>query len=114
MEEMEAPVSQVDQTTTTITASIDGNVEMAEAPTAPAPTASKIKITFSKSQPVITEAAVNTLIDTVVDPNELQIEEIEPEPLPLKPKKPRIAERELTVFPAVTKGKEVSGLCSIM
>lgn len=111
---MESPVAVVDQTYTNVVASIDGNVEMIEAPQVTPAAPSKIKITFNK--PITTETSEKKVEknDSSNDGVEVTQEEEDPEPLPLKPKKPRLAERELQMCLPVVKGTEVSGLCSIM
>jgi len=114
---MEKGVSQVDQTTSTVTASIDGNVEMGEAPAlAAAPASNRIKITFNKPIAPVAPIAVpvTPVLDSPIDPSELQIQEIEPEPLPLMPRKPRLEGRHFNEYPVQQKGSELSGLCSIM
>lgn len=104
---MESPVAIVDQTITNVVSSIDGNVEMIDAPQLAQSAPSKIKITFNK--PISTEQFAEKM-----NPHASTPDDVEPEPLPLKPKKPRIAEREMKVCLPCVKGTEVSGLCSIM
>lgn len=113
VDEMESPVAVVDQTYTNVVSSIDGNVEMIEAPQVAPAAPSKIKITFNK--PITTEISEKKIEKTDSnDAVEVSQEEEDPEPLPLKPKKSRIAERDLQICLPVVKGTEVSGLCSIM
>lgn len=112
VEEMESPVAIVDQTVTNLVSSIDGNIEMNDAPSLAQTTTSKIKITFNK--PLATESANEKPLIESIDPEDKIEEDPEPEPLPLKPKKPRIAEQELKIYPTCVKGTEVSGLCTIM
>lgn len=107
---MEAPVAIVDQTYTSVVSSIDGNVEMIDAPQVTPSAPSRIKITFNK--PILTEHNVEKQI--VKETPITATEEADPDPLPLKPKKPKIAEREMTVYLPCVRGTEVSGLCSIM
>ena len=111
VDEMESPVAVVDQTVTNVVASIDGNVEMIDAPQVTPSAPSRIKITFNK--PITVE---NTEKQNVKEAQDVTSppEEADPDPLPLRPKKPRIAEREMTVYLPCVRGTEVSGLCSIM
>lgn len=108
---MESPVAIVDQTYTSVVSSIDGNVEMIEAPPIAQTAPSKIKITFNK--PITTEQPEKKAENNGKTEGDVNQED-EPEPLTLKPKKTKLAERELKVCVPVVKGTEVSGLCSIM
>lgn len=110
VDEMESPLAVVDQTYTNVVSSIDGNVEMIDTPQIAQPAPSRIKITFNKPITMDQNAGKQVGKETSVTP----VDEDDPDPLPLKPKKPRIAEREMTVYLPCVRGTEVSGLCSIM
>lgn len=112
----------VDITHSTNTVSIDGNVELGDSYQAiSGPT--KIKINIAK----------NHLEEKVVSPKpeepKVQEDELSNDPIdneqPPPPGeemitlvaadlKPKLKERKLTAYPPVTKGTEISGLCSIM
>lgn len=112
---MESPVAVVDQTITNVVSSIDGNVEMIDAPTVAPAGPSKIKITFNK--PILSQNTATTAPTVIMkDPNDVIPEDDEPEPMPLQPKekKPRIAQSQLTEYPKRVRGTETAGICTIM
>ncbi|XP_030745668.1 uncharacterized protein LOC115874602 isoform X2 [Sitophilus oryzae] len=97
--------------------SMDGNVELSSAPlVTPTTIASgaRIKINISKSLPVITpkessEPSVNSELESNVAKSDAVVEE--PEIVHFKPS---LKEVKLKKMPAVKKGNELTGLCSIM
>ncbi|XP_059484388.1 uncharacterized protein LOC132201872 isoform X2 [Neocloeon triangulifer] len=111
-EEEEVPEQHtVDTTKMEFKSSIDGNVELQEAPAKLAAPAGKIKITITTPAPALPE--------TKKEEDEPETPSIE-EPIRVALKetdyelKPRLKGRKLTEMPPVMKGREDSALCSIM
>lgn len=120
MEMEEPPKTQVDTTHTDVHISIDGNVEFDNGTmTSAAPTfGGKIKINISKPLPVMQPKETKELpieselsTDTFIDPSQPLPPGEEPVQLNLKP---TLQGLELKRLPPVEKGKELTGLCSIM
>lgn len=102
--------------------SIDGNIELVSSVPSSVTTsgisANKIKINISKPLPVITankdkdNASEGTFpSETYIDPSEPFPPGEEPEPVSLKPALKGV---KLAKLPAVKRGSELTGLCSIM
>ncbi|XP_072157803.1 uncharacterized protein [Bemisia tabaci] len=120
--------SQVDTTYAGVTSSIDGNVELKESSQETVRSSGKIKINISK--PVLSPAIPEEPVEpepmaeesepigepasgVTIDPNEPFPPGLEPTE-PVVKLKPRLVGRKLTEYPPITKGTELSGLCSIM
>lgn len=100
--------------------SIDGNIELVSSVPSSVTTsgisANKIKINISKPLPVITTNKDNVSerpfpSETYIDPSEPFPPGEEPEPVSLKP---ALRGVNLAKLPAVKRGSELTGLCSIM
>lgn len=120
MEIEEPPKTQVDTTHTDVHISIDGNVEFdSSTVTTATPTfGGKIKINISKPLPIVQpketkEVSVESELsmDTFIDPSQPLPPGEEPVQLNVKP---ALQGLELKRLPPVEKGKELTGLCSIM
>ena len=107
-----------DTTSAVVSCSIDGNLELAQAPTALPSGPKRIKINISK--PIIVKKTEDTEdeSDEAVEncgtdgPSSLS-EPMPPGEEPIVPK-PKLIGRKLTALPAKSRGTETSGLCSIM
>ncbi|XP_032523087.2 pre-mRNA cleavage complex 2 protein Pcf11 isoform X1 [Danaus plexippus] len=112
--EVESIPPTIDTTHTTVTSSIDGNVQLDDATLTPALPIGGIRINISKT---ITSFATNQ------DSPDKSLEDISTEDEPLPPGeepemeyelKPSMKDVKFSRQPPVQKGSELSGLCSIM
>lgn len=112
--------SEVDTTHTDVHISIDGNVEFdtGTVTTAAPPFGGKIKINISKPLPLLPHKETKELpiesdliTDTFIDPSQPLPPGEEPVQLNVKPALQGV---ELKRLPPIEKGKELTGLCSIM
>ncbi|KAL1114844.1 hypothetical protein AAG570_007668 [Ranatra chinensis] len=123
-EDIDIPEPVVDTTHTSLTTSIDGNVELEEAPQIVIPGKIIINISKGKSSKD-TKSASPPEDNTEPSPSSTEqtsamtlVEQMQPPPPgeELYPAhvKPRIVGTKLTDYPVVNKGSELSGLCNIM
>ncbi|XP_075235212.1 uncharacterized protein LOC142332584 isoform X2 [Lycorma delicatula] len=132
-EENLLPEPVVDTTHRTLGCTIDGNVELDDSSSMMKTAPSKIKINISKpvvNQPPKESSSINIIDESSHDEVPVQpptasaviplnlVEPLQPpppgeEPCPLH-LKPRLVGKKLTELPPVSKGTELSGLCSIM
>ncbi|XP_076394034.1 pcf11 cleavage and polyadenylation factor subunit isoform X4 [Megachile rotundata] len=101
----------VDTTHAAVKSSIDGNVELDSTPAAIPAAPSRIKINITKplcvnKEPEESKEKEKHVVET---PTEEIIEPLVPASI-----KPALQGRKLSVLPPVERGKELSGLCSIM
>uniref|UniRef100_A0A1B6C345 CID domain-containing protein n=3 Tax=Clastoptera arizonana TaxID=38151 RepID=A0A1B6C345_9HEMI len=124
-EEINIPEPVVDTTHAAVECSIDGNLQFDDSPQVAISAPPKIKINITKplsTQPPVTtdlkevenESSVTypvNVFNTIVETQQPPPPGEEPGPLHLKP---RLLGKKLQDLPALSKGSELSGLCSIM
>ena len=107
-----------DTTSAVVSCSIDGNLELAQAPTTLPTGPKRIKINISK--PIVAKQSENgnETPDKIVQKDDAEEAPCSSEPAPPGEEplvlKPKLIGRKLTELPPKSKGTETSGLCSIM